>query len=88
MDSYEASWHIQSLKGMLAGTYPKSMTGYINALTLRLEDKYARDEAYSELEKVRYEGCIRDMFTQIQTHNDKALGTGAALKKLILDRLP
>jgi hypothetical protein len=28
------------------------------------------------------------MFTQIQTHNDKALVTGAALKKLILERLP
>ena len=28
------------------------------------------------------------MFTQIQMHNDKALVTGAALKKLILERLP
>jgi len=28
------------------------------------------------------------MFTQIQTHNDKAMVTGAALKKLILERLP
>jgi len=28
------------------------------------------------------------MFTQIQTHNDKALVTGVALKKLILERLP
>jgi hypothetical protein len=64
------------------------MTGYINALTLRFEDKDAGDEAYSELEKVRYEGCIQDMFTQIQTHNDKAMVTGAALKKLILERLP
>jgi hypothetical protein len=63
------------------------MTGYVNALTLRFEDKDARDEAYSELEKVRYEGCIRDMFTQIQTHNDKALVTGAALKKFILERI-
>jgi len=88
MDSYAASWHIQWLKGTLAGLYPKSMTGYINALMLRFEDKDARDEAYCELEKVRYEGCIRDMFTKIQTHNDKALVTGAALKKLILERLP
>jgi hypothetical protein len=88
MDSYAVSWHIQWLKGMLAGTYPKSMTGYVNALTLRFEDKDARDEAYSELEKVRYEGCIMDMFTQIQTHNDKALVMGAAPKKLILERLP
>jgi hypothetical protein len=28
------------------------------------------------------------MFTQIQTYNDKAMVTGPALKKLILDRLP
>jgi hypothetical protein len=28
------------------------------------------------------------MFTQIQMHNDKALVSGAALKKIILDRLP
>jgi CHAT domain-containing protein len=64
------------------------MTWYINALKLRLEDKDAKDEAYAELEKVRYEGCIRDMFTQIQTLNDKATVTGAAFKKLILERLP
>jgi hypothetical protein len=88
MESYAASWHIQWLKGTLAGTYPKSMTGYINALTLRFEDKDARDEAYAELEEVRYDECIRDMFTQIQTHNNEALVTGAALKKLILERLP
>jgi len=64
------------------------MTWYINALELRLEDNDAKDEAYAELEKVRYEGCIRDMFTQIQTLNDKAAVTGAAFKKLILERLP
>ena len=52
MESYAGSWHIQWLKGTLAGTYPKSMTGYINVLTLRLEDKDARDEAYCQLEKV------------------------------------
>jgi len=88
MESYAASWHIQWLKGTLAGSYPKSMMGYVNALTLRFEDKDARDEAYAQLEQVRYEGCIRDMCTQIQTHNDKALVMGAALKKLILERLP
>jgi hypothetical protein len=27
MESYAASWHIQWLKGTLAGTYPKSMMG-------------------------------------------------------------
>jgi len=88
MESYAASWHIQWLKGTLNGTHPKSMTGYVNALKLRFEDKDAKDEAYAELEEVRYEGCIRDMFTRIQTLNDKAMVTGAALKKLILERLP
>jgi len=88
MDSYAASWHIQWLKGTLSGLHPKSMTGYVNALKLRFEDKDAKDEAYAALEKVRYEGCIRDMFTQIQTLNDMAAVTGAAFKKLILERLP
>jgi len=64
------------------------MTGYVNALKLRFEDKDAKDEAYAELEEVRYEGCIRDMFTRIQTLNDKAMVSGAALKKLILEWLP
>jgi len=88
MDSYAASWHIQWLKGTVSGLHPKSMTGYVGALKLRFEDKDAKDEAYAALEKVRYEGCIRDMFTQIQTLNDKAAVTGAAFKKLILERLP
>jgi hypothetical protein len=64
------------------------MTGYVNALKLRFEDKDAKDEAYADLEKVHYEGCICDMFTRIQTSNDKAVVTGAALKKMILGRLP
>jgi len=88
MDSYAASWHIQWLKGTLNGTHPKSMTGYVNALKLRFDDKDAKDEAFANLEEVRYEGCIRDMFTKIQTFNDKAMVSGAALKKLILERLP
>jgi len=88
MDSYAASWHIQWIKGTLNGTHPKSMTGYVNALKLRFEDKDAKDEAFADLEKVRYEGCIRDMFTKIHTFNDKAMVSGAALKKLILERLP
>jgi hypothetical protein len=75
IDSYASSWHIQWLKGTLSGLHPKSMTGYINALKLRFEDKDAKDEAYSDPEKDRYEGCIRDMLTQIQTLNDKAAVT-------------
>jgi len=88
MDSYAASWHIKWLKGTLNGNHPKSMTGYVNALKLRFKDKDAKDEAYAELEEVRNEGCIRDMFTRIETLNDKAMVSGAALKKLILERLP
>ena len=88
MESYAASWHIQWIKGTLNGTHPKSMTGYVNALKLRSEDKDAKDEAFASLEEVRYGGCIRDMFTRIQTFNDKDMVSGAALKKLILERLP
>jgi len=78
MDSYAASWLIQWIKGTLAGLHPKSMTGYFNALKLRFEDRDARDEADAGLEGVRYEGCIRDMFTKIQTFNDMAMVTGTA----------
>jgi len=85
MDKYAAAWHIQWIKGIMSGKYQKSITGYIQALKLWFEDKDAEDEAYASLEKVRYDGCIRDMFTQIQMHNDKALVSGAALKKIILD---
>jgi len=88
MDSYAAAWHIQRLKGTLAGVHLKSMTGYVNALKLRFENRDAKDEPYADSEKVRYEGCIRDMFTQIQTYNNRAMVTGAALKKLILQWLP
>jgi hypothetical protein len=88
MDKYAVAWHIQWLRGTLSGKHPQSITGYIQALKLRFEDKDAKDEAYVALEKVWYDGCIRDMFTQIKMHNDKTLVSGAALKKIILDRLP
>jgi len=88
MDSYAASWHIQWLKATLNGTHLKSMTGYINAVKLKFEYQNAKDEAYADLEKVRYQGGIRDMFTKIQTFIDKAMVTGAGLKKKILERLP
>jgi hypothetical protein len=57
-------------------------------MKLRFEDKKAKDVAYSKMGKIRYKGCIRDMFTPIQTLNDKAQFTGVALKKSILKRLP
>jgi hypothetical protein len=88
MKSYAAAWYIHWIKGTLSGAHPKSMTRYVMALKLRFQDKDAKDEAYAETEKVWYEGCIRDMFTKIQTFNDKAMVTGAALKKMILQRLP
>jgi hypothetical protein len=88
MKSYAASLHSQWIKGTLPGLHPKSMTGYVIALKLRFEDKDTKNEAYADIEKVRYEGCIPDMFTKIQTFNDTAMVTGAALKKIILERLP
>jgi len=88
MDIYAAARHIVWITGTLNGKHPKLITGYIQALKLRFEDKDAKDEAYASLEKVRYDGCIRDMFIQIQMYNNKAMVSGAALKKIILDRLP
>lgn len=66
IDSYAVLWHIQWIMGTLFGLHPKSMTGNGNALELGFEDKDAKDEAYVDLEKVRYESCIHDMFTKIQ----------------------
>jgi hypothetical protein len=88
MDSYMSAWHTQWIKGTLTSLHPKSMTGYVNALKLRFEDKDTKDEAYADLEKVRYERCIQDMFTKIQTFNDQAMVSGTALKEMILERLP
>jgi hypothetical protein len=88
MKGYAVAWHIQWIKGTLSGAHPKSINGYKNAIKLRFEDKDAKDEVYTDMEKVRYDGCIRNMFTKILTSNDKAIVTGAALKKMILERLP
>jgi len=52
MESYAVSWHIQWLKGTLTGAHPKSMTGHVNALKSRFENKDAKDEAYADLERV------------------------------------
>jgi hypothetical protein len=43
---------------------------------------------YAFLEKVRYNGCIWNMFTQIQMHHSYAIVNRAVLKKIILDQLP
>jgi len=88
MRKYAAAWHVQWERQALKGLFPRSWTTYQNDLVLRFEDHEARDEAYADLEKVRYEGDIQDMFTKIQMFNDKPQLTGAGLKKLILDRLP
>jgi hypothetical protein len=60
----------------------------VNALKLRFEDNDAKDEAYADMDKVRYESCIRDIFTKILTFNENDMVTSAALKKMILERLP
>ena len=88
MRKYAAAWHVQWERQTLKGIFPRSWTTYQNDLVLHFEDREARDEAYADLEKVRYEGDIRNMFTKIQMFNDKAHLTGAGLMKLIIDRLP
>jgi len=88
MTKYAGAWHVQWERNALAGKHPRSWTTYQNDIKLRFEHKEARDVAYAKMEKIRYKGCIRDMFTRIQTFNDRAQLTGAALKKLILERLP
>jgi len=88
LQKYAGAWHVQWERKALAGQYPRSWTTYQNDIKLRFENKEARDVAYSKMGKIRYKVCIRDMFTRIQTFNDKAQITGAALKKFILERLP
>ena len=88
LKKYAAAWHVQWERQALQGKFPRSWTTYQNDLMLSFEDKEARDKAYADLEKVRYEGDIWDMFTKMQMYNDKAQLTGAGLEKLILDRLP
>jgi hypothetical protein len=88
LQKYAGACHVQWERKALAGHYPRSWTTYQNDIKLRFENKEARDVAYSKMGKIRYKGCIRDMFTRIQTFNDKAQITGAALKKFILERLP
>jgi len=88
LQKYAGAWHVQWERKALAGQYLRSWTTYQNDIKLRFENKEARDVAYSKMGKIRYKGCIRDMFTRIQTFNDKAQVTGAALKKFILERLP
>jgi len=88
LQKYAGAWHVQWERKALAGHYPRSWTNYQNDIMLRFENKEARDVAYSKMGKIRYKGCIRDMFTRIQSFNDKAQITGAALKKFILERLP
>jgi len=88
LQKYAGAWHVQWERKALAGQYHRSWTTYQNDIKLRFENKEARNVAYSKMGKIRYKGCIRDMFTRIQTFNDKAQITGAALKKFILKRLP
>lgn len=72
LDKYATERHIQWIEGTLNGSHSKSMTGYINARKLRFEDKDGKDKAYAHLQAARYEGCITDMFTQIQMFTETA----------------
>jgi hypothetical protein len=84
MDNYAAAWHIQWIKGTLNGKHPKSITWYIHDRKLRFDVNDAKDKGCASLENVLYDACNRDMFTQIQMENDKAMVSGVALKKIIL----
>jgi len=86
--NYVGAWHVQWERNALAGIQPRSWTTYQNDIALRFEDKEARDVAYSTMEKVRYKGCIQDMFTRFQNYNNRARLTGAGLKKFTLEHLP
>jgi hypothetical protein len=55
---------------------------------LQFETKDCKDKAYATVERVRYDGCLRDMFTPIQMPNDNAFITSTVGKKMNLDRLP
>jgi len=88
LTKYAGAWHVQWERKAFLGKHPRSWTTYQNDIKLQFEDKEARDIAYAKMEQVRYKGDMRDMFTRIQTLNDRAQLTGAALKKLILERLP
>ena len=88
LTKYAGAWHVQWERNAILGKHPRSWTTYQIDIKLQFSDKEARDVAYAKMEQVRYKGDIRDMFTRIQTLNDRAQLTGAALKKLILERLP
>jgi len=88
MDRYAAPCQIQWIDGTRSGKHPKCIRGYIQTLKQSFEDKDAMDQAVAKLEKVQYEACIRDMFTQIQMHDDTVMVSSAGLKKIILDWLP
>jgi len=85
MDKYAVAWHIQWVESTISGKKPKSISGYVQTLKLLFEDRDDKDEASAALEKVQYDGCIRDMFTQIKMPNDRALVSVAALQTIILD---
>jgi hypothetical protein len=54
---------VQWERQALAGKFPRSWTTYQNDLTLRFENKEARDEAYADLERsdmrATFEICLR-----------------------------
>jgi hypothetical protein len=53
MEKYAAAWNIQWIMETMAGTHPKSMTGYANAFKLRFEDRDANDEVHADLKNVQ-----------------------------------
>jgi hypothetical protein len=82
LKKYAMAWHVQWERQALAAKLPRSWTTYQPDVMLRFEDKEARNQAYSDLVKVRYEGDIRDIFTKFHMYNDQPQLTGLGLRNL------
>jgi hypothetical protein len=88
LTKHAGAWHVQWERHAVAGKHPRSWTPCQKDIELRYDDTEARGMACTKMEQVRYKGDIGDIFSRIQTYNDKAQLTRAALKKLIQELLP
>jgi len=78
------SGHIQSKTQALARKFQTISFSYNKVITDCFKDKKEQNGAYAERDRVKYEGDICNIFTSIQSYDDTAQLTRAALKKLIL----
>jgi hypothetical protein len=85
---YTVESHVQWIKGQLNSTHRKLLTGNENRLTLQFAVRERGYKRYANLKNVKYEGCIGNLFTQIQIHQHKALVVNIALTNLVWKRSP